>query len=100
MLTQWEKELLALDHRQTIYLPFDFADEYTGLLKIVGWRHDLIDVQYGETASYQGLHPSVWPAIELADEAFRPFAGRSLMPKELLLEDIQREKAKYSESRV
>ncbi len=54
LLQFWINEIENIGEKKTSYLPFDFSDQYLGCFRIVGSKHNEIDIDYGSTTKYQG----------------------------------------------
>ncbi|MBO0933546.1 hypothetical protein [Fibrella aquatilis] len=73
ILLEWKSVIENIKQDETVYLPFDFSDEYIGYLKVTQSRDNLI-IGYGVTRRFFGWNIDPLKSVPLPmsaeDEAF------------------------------
>lgn len=92
ILLGWKSKIKTLQHQDICFLPFDFADEYIGCLKLQLVEEDSINLQYGfsQKISGYGINPSDVESFDIEDSDFRKDSeeGKITVDKKTLLNSI------------
>ncbi|GAB4021056.1 hypothetical protein [Spirosoma koreense] len=88
LLEQWIVSIQNLDENETNYLPFDFADEYLGALKIKRVGNNL-QVRYAASQRLSGMVPSRYNKFEILDEYFTEYGNTIEVSIQDLIEAVR-----------
>lgn len=91
VLTSWISLIKSSTEGAITFLPFDFSDQYIGLIKLVYLAEDNVKLEYGYTTEYEGseISPSNWANnyVNLG-KSFEGDKQSFLTQKDLLIKDI------------
>lgn len=90
MFGSWILTIEQMEVNQTVYLPYDFSDQYIGALKVQKISPNEISVSSGCTTKYSGFqkYPSKDTLLNLDGEEFESDGNETVLVKDTLISQI------------
>jgi hypothetical protein len=90
MLSKWLDIILQNEKKGMFYLPFDFSDEYIGMLKISFSNYNIAKVEYGCTKALTGweISPSQYKDFNIQPNGYKPISSSFEISTKDFIEDL------------
>lgn len=90
MLSKWLNSILQNKKEGVFYLPFDFSDEYIGMLKVSFFNHDITKVEYGYTQELTGwkISPSQYKKFDIHPNDYNSISSSFEISTNDFIEDL------------
>ncbi|PSL18815.1 hypothetical protein [Chitinophaga ginsengisoli] len=90
MIKSWVATIDKMEVDQTVYLPYDFSDQYVGVLGIKMKSDGEVYFSAGHTTRYCGyeISPSRDTALNLKEDEFANDGGEVVLSKDILINQL------------